>query len=353
MNKNKESNRSLNWKFWTGLLISALFLYLAFRNVDLGRTWEVIRSADIFLLLLVCVITFLQFVIRSWRWHILLAPIKDTRFSNRFLSTLIGFAANCVLPARLGEFLRANYLGHTEDMSRSSAFGSIVVERIFDGFTLLLVLLIGLIATSFPEQLRAMAGSLRTAGLLLLLVYILVIIFLLGFKYKAEPFLRLLERLLFFLPAHLLEKIILTVHNFSLGLVLVNTASGWTRAVFYSLLLWCTSLYQIHLVVHSFGLKLPFISTFMVLAMASFGVMIPSAPGYIGTFHLAVQYGFLFYGIGKEEALSAAIMWHASFFFPTIFFGFIAFLILQSSAGTPSEDTYALEEEWARSTKTD
>ncbi|MBW1804785.1 MAG: flippase-like domain-containing protein [Deltaproteobacteria bacterium] len=344
MKNSKEPNRSVNWKFWAGLLISALFLFLAFKEVDVGRTWAVIRSADIFPLLLVGVIAVFQYVIRAWRWRILLEPIKETRFSNRFLSTLIGFAANCVLPARLGEFLRANYLGHTEDISRSSAFGSIVVERIFDGFTLLLVLMIGLVATTFPEQLRAMAGSLRTAGLLLLLVYILIIIFLVGFKHKAEPFLHLLERLLFFLPAHLLVKIIDIVRNFSLGLVLVNTASGWTRAVFYSLLLWFTSLYQIHLVVHSFGLELPFISTFLILAMASFGVMIPSAPGYIGTFHLAVQYGFLFYGIGKEEALSAAIMWHASFFFPTILFGFIAFLILQSYAGTPSEETCTLEE---------
>jgi uncharacterized membrane protein YbhN (UPF0104 family) len=65
--------------------------------------------------------------------------------------------------------------------------------------------------------------------------------------------------------------------------------------------------------------------------MSFFGALIPSAPGYIGTFHLAVQYGFLFYGIGSEEALSAAIIWHASMYFPTILFGIVAFLILQWS----------------------
>ena len=74
------------------------------------------------------------------------------------------------------------------------------------------------------------------------------------------------------------------------------------------------------------------------MAMAVFGVIIPSAPGYIGTFHLAAQYGFLFYGTGKEEALSAAILWHAAIFFPTILFGLIFFLLLQISFGRLTEE---------------
>jgi uncharacterized membrane protein YbhN (UPF0104 family) len=78
-------------------------------------------------------------------------------------------------------------------------------------------------------------------------------------------------------------------------------------------------------------LDMPLIAPFLVMAMASFGVMIPSAPGFIGTFHLAVQYAYLFYGVGKEEGLSAAILWHASFFFPTLVLGLLAFLMLHVS----------------------
>ena len=338
MNKVKNINRSINWKLWLGLLISALFLYLAFRKVDLARIWAVIRTCDLSFLALVIIITFFQFVIRAWRWRILLKPLKKTGFSNRLLSILIGFAANCVLPARLGEFIRANYLGNTENISRSSTFGTIVVERFFDAFTLLLILVIGLIGTTFPEELSSVSGSLRATGLFLFLAYILIIIFLVGFKYKAGPFLILLERFLCFLPKNLRSKIINAFWNFSLGLVPINNPSGWALAIFYSLLLWFTALYQIQLIEYSIGLSLPFIATFLIMAMPSFGVMIPSAPGFIGTFHLSVQYGLLFYGIGKEEALSAAILWHAAFFFPTIFFGFISFLILQVSFDELSGD---------------
>ena len=82
---------------------------------------------------------------------------------------------------------------------------------------------------------------------------------------------------------------------------------------------------------------------FLIMAMASLGVMIPSAPGYIGTFHLSVQYGFLFYGIGHEEALSAAILWHGVVFFPTLIFGLVAFALIQSSFGRPTGDPGTLE----------
>lgn len=343
MKQNSTLAKSLDWKLWIGLLISALFLYLALRKVDLPKVWMLMKSADPFFLLLVATITLFQFVIRAWRWGILLEPIKPTGHINRLCSILIGFAANCVLPARLGEFIRANYLGQTEKISGSSTFGTIVVERLFDGFTLLLVLLIGLVGTNFPNEWKTMAGSLRGAGLLLLLFYVVIIIFLVGFKFKAKPFLELLDRFLFFLPQRFRKKCIDMIWNFSLGLVLLKSPYRWVQAVFFSLFVWFANLYTIQLIEYSLGLTLPFIAAFIIMAMASFGVAIPSAPGFIGTFHLAVLYGFLFYGIGKEEALSAAILWHASFFIPTVIFGFAAFLFLQIRFGNLKKDIQIVE----------
>ncbi len=135
----------------------------------MARMWIIIKSARLFFLYIVILLTFLQFIVRAWRWRILLEPIKDTSFLNRLSTTLIGFGANAILPARLGEFIRANYLGHVEKISGSAAFGTLVVERLFDGFTLLLILLIGLIGTTFPEEWRSISGSLRATGFFLLL----------------------------------------------------------------------------------------------------------------------------------------------------------------------------------------
>ena len=147
-----------------------------------------------------------------------------------------------------------------------------------------------------------------------------------------------MPRFLFFLPQRFRKRCIDTIWNFSLGLVLLKSPSRWIQAVLFSLFVWFANLYTIQLIEYSLGLTLPFIAAFIIMAMASFGAAIPSAPGFIGTFHLAVLYGFLFYGIGREEALSAAILWHASFFIPTVIFGFAAFLFLQIRSGSLKKD---------------
>jgi uncharacterized protein (TIRG00374 family) len=340
----RRAGKSWNWKLWIGLFISAVFVYLALRQLNFARMWEVIRSADPLVFLVVAAITFFQYVIRAWRWAILLEPIKKTAFAHRLSSTMIGFAANCVLPARLGEFVRANYLGVSEHMSTSSALGTIVVERLFDGFTLLLILLIGLLGTPFPNEWHSLASSLRATGFFLLFLYILVILFLVGFKYKAKPFLSLLDRLLFLVPRNFRAKIMETIWNFSLGLVLVKRPSRWVLVIFFSCLVWFSSLCQIQLVQHGIHLSIPLVAPFLIMAIASFGVMIPSAPGFIGTFHLSVQYAFLLYGVPKEEALSAAVLWHAGFFFPTIILGFISFLLLHKPADAMTREPSTLPE---------
>src|SRR4030042_6092987 len=121
----RSTAKAIPWRVWLGLLISALFVSLALRQVDPARMWLVIRAADPALFALVILLNLFQYVIRAWRWGILIDPIKKTAFASRLYALLIGFAANCILPARLGEILRANYLGQKEHISPSSAFGTI------------------------------------------------------------------------------------------------------------------------------------------------------------------------------------------------------------------------------------
>ena len=339
MRKNKKLNSALDWKFWLGLALSAVFMYLAFRDADIGNTWSVIKSADLLLLTLATLLLLSQYIIRAWRWYIFLEPIQRTSFSNRLLSILIGFAANCLLPVRLGEFIRANYLGHKEQISKSTTFATVIIERIFDGLILLLVLLIAILTIRFPEESFNVSGiSIRTLGLFIFLAYILGILFLIGFRYKTEWSLAVFNTVFFFLPIRIRAKLTDIIRNFSLGLLPAKNLQGWILAIFYSLLLWTVSLFQIHLVAMSIGVEIPFVATFLVLAFASFGVMIPSAPGFVGTFHFWVKYGFILFGISHEEALSAAILFHATFFFPTIIVGFFSFLALQLSVGELSSD---------------
>ncbi|MBW1720820.1 MAG: flippase-like domain-containing protein [Deltaproteobacteria bacterium] len=341
-----KSPKAADWKLWAGILISAVFIFLAFRKVDTGRMWMVLKSANLSSILMIVVFTFLQYVARAWRWAILLEPIQTTGFRNRIQAVLIGFAANCVFPARLGEFIRANLLGRKEKLSGSSILGTILVERLFDGFTLLLILAIGLSGTTFTGEWSAVSGSLRGTGYALFFTYLLVILFIVGFKYKTRECLNLLDRLLFFFPKKLRKKSIEAIRNFSLGLVLLRSPVHWAGAILLSILVWTFGIVQIQFTELSLGLNLPLIAAFLVMAMGSFGAMIPSAPGFIGTFHLAVQYAFLFYGLDKEEALSAAILWHAAVVIPTVLAGLLAFLSSQfSTERTEKKESEILEKD--------
>lgn len=329
MGENRPINLT-NWKLWAGLVISALFLYLAFRSVDFAQTGAIILSSDFTFLILAIIVTLVQYLVRAWRWNIILCPIKKTRFNSRFLSILIGFAANCVLPARLGEFIRANSLGKAEKISKSATFGTLVIERLFDGFVVLLILLIGLLYTKFPADLVHISNSLRGSAIFFFCAFIILICFIIGLRYRTDLFARVIEKLLFMLPESMRKKIILIVENFAFGLSPMKGVRSWLIVILWSMVLWFLSLCQIQFIGASIGIELPFITSFIIMGMLSMGVMVPSAPGFIGTFHLSVQYGFMFLGVSGEEALSAAILLHASFFFPTILFGVLAYTRMQA-----------------------
>jgi uncharacterized protein (TIRG00374 family) len=318
-------------KLWFGVLISIAFLYIAFRNVDLGLLFRSIRSTNPPFVILVLILTVLFYPVRALRWFYLLEPIKRTRLSSLFSSTIIGFAANFVLPARLGELIRANYIGRLESISTSSSLATIVVERLFDIFTILLIALIVFLFADFPSQWESIGKAIKTGGFFLLMIFMISILFVVGLKKRTKTFLAIAEKLVFFLPLKIRRKAVAMLEDFCSGLVFVKGASQLSAVVFYSLTLWSLAALQIYILCLSMGLSLPFLAPFFILTLICISVTLPSAPGYIGTFHLACQYGLMFYGFGREKALSMAIVLHAAEFIPTILLGAIILLLHHSA----------------------
>lgn len=315
----------MNWKFWIGIAISVSFLYLAFHNVDLQLLYHSVKSTSIPLIIPVVFLTVILHVVRALRWFHLLAPIKKIGIGSLFSSTVIGFAANCVLPARLGEFIRANYIGRIERISKSSSFGTIVIERLFDSFTILLIFAFVMVFIDFPTQWISISRALRTGGIFLFLIFLVSIVLIIVLKQKTDTFITIAERALFFLPKKPRHKLIVILGGFSKGLVLVKGPYKLIAVIFYSLVLWGLYVLQIYVLGLSMGLTLPFMAPFFILVLLCFSVIIPSAPGYIGTFHVACQYGLIFYGFSRGKALSMAIILHAAGFIPTVLLGLFVF----------------------------
>ena len=317
----------MKWKFWLGLLISVAFLYIAFHNVDVNILYLSIKSTNILFFIPIVVLTFSFYFIRALRWVHLLEPIKKIGLFSLFSSTVIGFAANCVLPARLGEFIRANYIGRMENISKSSSLATIVIERLFDVFTILLMVLLVILFNDFPSEWKSIENALKTGGFFLLILFIISIFLLIGLKKKTHTFLAVFGRFLFFLTHAVQQRIIDILKGFSNGLVLVKGPSQLLAVIFYSLTLWCLTAFQIYILGFSMGISLPFLAPFFILILLCLSVTLPSAPGYIGTFHVACQYALIFYSISKEKALSMAILLHAAGFIPTVILGSLIFLL--------------------------
>jgi len=295
--------------------------------VDLSLLYLSIKSTNIPFFIPIALLTVFFYFIRALRWFHLLEPIKKIGLFSLFSSTVIGFAANCVLPARLGEFIRANYIGRMENISKSSSLATIVIERLFDVFTILLMVLFVILFNDFPSESESIAKAIKTGGFFLLVPFIASIFLLIGLKKKTQPFLNIFGRFLFFLPHAIQQRIIDILKGFSNGLVLVKGPSQLLAVIFYSLTLWCLTAFQIYILCFSMGFSLPFLAPFFILILLCLSVTLPSAPGYIGTFHLACQYGLIFYGFSKEKALSMAILLHAAGFIPTVTLGLLLFLL--------------------------
>ncbi|MCP4401395.1 MAG: flippase-like domain-containing protein, partial [bacterium] len=146
-------------KFWLGILISIVCLYFVFRNIEVDKVLETMRSVNYFYLVLAAVLQVSTIVLRAERWKYLLAPIKKLTFKHLLPATMIGFMANNVLPARAGEFIRAYVIGKKENISKTTSFATIIIERVFDMITMLGFLVIILLFVKFPQQTGSGTGS--------------------------------------------------------------------------------------------------------------------------------------------------------------------------------------------------
>jgi len=333
----------MGWKFWAGLLISSLFLYFAFHNIDLTLFYNSIKSTKMYLAIPVALLTIILYLIRALRWFHLLEPIKKIGLSSLFSSTVIGFAANCVLPARLGEFIRANHLGRMENISKSSSFATIVTERLFDIFAILLISLFVVLSIDFPLEWASVETAVKTGGILMLIFFVISILLLIMLKERTQAFIIITEKLTFFLPSRIKQKIIDILNNFSKGLVLIKGPYQLLAVIFYSFILWGLTVFQVYVIGLSLDMSLPFLAPFLILVLLCFSVTIPSAPGYIGTFHLACQYGLVFYGFSHEKALSMAIVLHAAGVIPTVILGLMIFLLQHISLSNYVNRTFLLK----------
>ncbi len=296
------------------MAISLIFLYLAFRQVDYSELWSSLKKACYWFILPNVVLVLLSMWMRAYRWRFMIHPIKKVKLKRLFSSVMIGFMANNVLPARLGEFVRAYSLGTTENISKSATFATIVIERIFDGFSLLFILWLSLLLSPFPEWVKK-------ASYLFLLANLLTLAFLFFIETKKELTLRFFNFIFRFLPEAFSFRVQKIIEKFIGGLKVFRDVKSLIWILAWSVLIWVVVGLSNYFIFMAFDMRPPIQASFILLGIVALGVMLPSSPGFVGTFHYACVVSLATFGYDKNISLPFSIVLHASQYFPVTLLG--------------------------------
>ena len=291
----------LSWLYrFAGLFVSVLFIYLAVRKVDLSESLQALGTARP-VLLGAAALTFCSgYPVRALRWRLILKAQKTLSWKETLVPVFVGYMANNLLPARVGEIYRAHLLSRRAQISRSGAIGSIVTERTFDG--LMLISLLSLLFVLFPATRFLGGAALATA-----LVFLTLTAAILFYGFAVEGTHRAIDRMLAMLPKKLQAFVDRRLKSFLQGLRGISTVGGGLKAVVYTVLIWALELSGVALVVISFGVSLPLSGYLLVYTLAALGTALPSGPGYIGPYQYAFVLALGFFAISQEMALAISI----------------------------------------------
>ena len=304
-----------------GLTIALMWFFL--RSADLASVWSEMLRARLDLVVAALGAIAVSYVVRVGRWQRLLAPIGEVRFAPAARATFIGFATTAVLPGRLGEVLRPYLLARREQLSASAALATIVLERLLDLSTV--VLLLGLFLFLFSGDLRQtdpqVLAGLKAGGLLAAVgsgAMLALIVVAARAPDRLAGMVAQVERLL---PHRIGASAGRFVTRFSAGLGIAREPGRFLAAFVWSLPLWLCVCASAWFVCHAFGIALPPGGSLLVMVLMVLGVSVPTPAG-IGGFHAAFQVGVTgFYGAPVDAAVGAALVLHAVSFGPVTLVG--------------------------------
>ncbi|MDH3224194.1 MAG: flippase-like domain-containing protein [Gemmatimonadota bacterium] len=311
-----------DWKSVLGLVITVALLWWIFRQEDPVEIWHHIRGADFGLLFLAVAITTAGFAVRALRWRYFLEPIQpDSRFRPRFEAVCIGFMSNNLLPARVGEFTRAYAYGRLEGVPVTAVLATLVVERVLDGLAIMGLLVVAVLAPSFPAETLppAVLGGIRwvtaSIGGLLLVVLALILMPEITLRMVAGVARR-------FLPKTWADRTEAVAHAFLQGLSSLKNPRLLTLGLLWSVGFWIFHSVSFWVGLRAFDIHLPFAAALFLNGTIAMAVSVPAAPGFFGTFHLGVKLALVdVYGVLTGPALGFAFGWHLGAFIPVTLMG--------------------------------
>lgn len=294
-----------------GILISAFGLWYTFSGVDLAAVAEGIRTVGPLWVLGSVAAALSSLVIRAIRWRILLIWVKPVRLGTVVSATFIGIMANNILPARLGEVVRAWLVARHERAEVPTVLASVVVERLMDVMAALAIF--GLCLSLSPILGESITGLLARSGLLVTIAVIIGLICLATVARWQDGLLRAAGRWAHRMGGDRLPRAIGLLRLFLDGLQTLRSPAQIGSVIVLSFSLWGMAIVSFSILAQGFNLDLTLVQVSLVFVIVLFGIAIPSAPGFVGTFHGFCVAGLtMVAGTDPTRAAAYATLLHGS-----------------------------------------
>lgn len=287
-----------------GIMVSLVMLAWILSAFDLAEAGRALKAANYLYLLPVAALIFLSFSLRALRWGTLFVDTHKPHWSSLFAALMIGYLANNLLPARAGEFVRAYVLSQKKGLAKSTVLATVVVERVVDLVVTLVLLAVVLLFYPLPVWLGR-------AGSILAIVSLVALAFMTLLNVVGERVVSGFVGILKFLPKTILDRIEAVGRDFLKGVSGLRNRRRALQFIGCSALIWLTEIAITFLIVQAFHLNVSVGGSLFVMLAVALGTMIPSSPGYIGTYEFFATNALALLGITGGGALSFALVLHA------------------------------------------
>jgi uncharacterized protein (TIRG00374 family) len=313
------------WQFWAGLLISLVCLYyFLIRGQDWGTLWNSLRSAQYLWLVPAVAIYFVGVGVRAWRLHYLMRPIKQVPVRTLFPIVCIAYMGNNIFPWRAGELLIRPYLIRAkEGVSFSANFAIVFIERTFDAVVMMLFIFVNL-----PELAKLASVGSSVAGTITqlavygtILFFGALIVFVLAAMFPAVTARAAAWLIGRFIPYRFRPKIQGITDRLLEALSALRSPREVVMILFTSVLIWLFETGKYWFLMHAFPFAVSFFALMLMNGIANLVTIIPSAPGYIGTFDAAGVAVLEAYGVEQAVASAYTVVLHAALWLPITLLG--------------------------------
>lgn len=309
------------WQALLGIVVSATLLWWSLKDVNFAEVLLHLREARLFPIIVGIVMATLTFVLRIFRWQLLLRAEDGSRLPPGPLwhAIAMGFMANNVLPLRIGEVVRTFAATRLAGVRFTAALSSIAVERMFDALTVGFFLGLGLLLAGLPAdaevggvhmgRLATLVGVAAVAGLALAGAVV-------AFPRAAEATVRKVVPF-----KGLADRLVTIIEGIRQGLSALQSPVRILGVILWSLAIWGLSALSFYVMFAAFGIEVSFAGALLMQSLIMFGIAVPSTPGYVGVFEAPIIAVLGLYHVDASLAATYAFSYHITTFIPITLLG--------------------------------